>query len=56
MVDIRDWQKNNDDGRDTDQRLLNEHLTELEANQAMLREVLGTLILFHAWECSQMSI
>ena len=45
-VDIRDWQKNNDSGRDTDQRTLNEHLTELEANQGKLRVILGTSIIF----------
>src|SRR5262245_10920943 len=38
VTDIRAWQKKNDDGRATDQRLLNDCLTELEANQAKLRE------------------
>jgi hypothetical protein len=49
VVDIQDWQKKNDKGRDIDHRLLDDYLTELEANQAKLREVLGTSNIIHTW-------
>jgi hypothetical protein len=49
VIDIQDWQKKNDKGRDIDHQLLDDYLTELEANQAKLREVLGIFNIIHTW-------
>jgi hypothetical protein len=44
LVVIQDWQKRNDDCREADRQILDDRLSELEANQEKLREVLGTSI------------
>jgi hypothetical protein len=46
LIDLKNGQKRNDDGRDMDRKILNDCFTELESNQAKLREVLGNQLLY----------
>jgi hypothetical protein len=44
LLNIHAWQKKNDNAREADQRVLNERLLQLEANQQRLMEALSRLL------------